>query len=286
MWRKEDSLKNSFRLGDFELYWLNGGAFELDGGAMFGVVPKKVWQRKLTADTENFIPLVAWPILVKTPDALIMIETGLGNKLTEKQRKIFRVREEWKVLEDLAALGIKREDIMHVILTHGDFDHAGGIVTVHDTTPELTFPNAQHIIQSRDWEDIMNPNKRAINSYWSNNFEELKHSGSLELVKENKEIVKGITVARTGGHHSGHQLVRLESQGQTAVHMGDLMPTHAHFNPLWVMAYDDFPLEVIQQKEKWQKQIKDEDGWYLFYHDPHVQYCKFDEEGNVLESSR
>lgn len=277
-------MKNSFCLGDFELYWLDGGKFELDGGAMFGVVPKKVWQLKYSADDENFIPLSAWPILVKTPETLIIIETGLGNKLTEKQRRIFRIREEWKVVEDLSSLGIKKEDINFVILTHGDFDHAGGIVSVNNKTPELTFPNAKHIIQDSDWKDIINPNKRAINSYWSINFNELMNSDSLQLVNGTKEIVKGITVIHTGGHHRGHQIVRLESNGRVALYMGDLFPTHAHSNPLWVMAYDDFPLETIQQKELWQKKAKNEDAWFLFYHDPFVQYCKFDENGDVLES--
>lgn len=276
-------MKNSFRLGEFELYWLDGGRFELDGGAMFGVVPKKVWQRTYTPDDENFIPLSAWPILVKTPDALVIIETGLGNKLTEKQKKIFRVREEWKVPEDLASLGIKGEDIDYVILTHGDFDHAGGIAIVNDNRAELTFPNAQHIIQRRDWEDAMNPNKRAMNSYWSNNFAALKTSDRLARVNGEKEIVQGISVIHTGGHHSGHQIVRLESKGQVAFHLGDLLPTHAHFNPLWIMAYDDFPLDTIQQKEHWLRKARDEDGWFLFYHDPFVQYCRLDEEGNIIE---
>jgi glyoxylase-like metal-dependent hydrolase (beta-lactamase superfamily II) len=277
-------MKNSFRLGTFELHWLDGGKFELDGGAMFGVVPKKVWQRKYKANEENFIPLVSWPILVKTSGSAVLIETGIGNKLTEKQRKIFRVREDWNVPEDLGSLGMKPDDIDIVILTHGDFDHAGGIVTVNNDVQELTFPKAKHVMQRRDWEDVLNPNRRAKNSYWAENFEALKNSNNLYLVEGDEEIVPGIRVIHTGGHHSGHQMVRLESEGQVAYHMGDLLPTHAHVNPLWIMAYDDFPLDVIQQKELWQKRAEEENAWFLFYHDPFVQYCKFDEEGNVLTS--
>ena len=129
------------RIGKLELFWLRGGAFELDGGTMFGVVPKILWQKKYPSDSENYIPMVAWPILVRTPDYLVLIETGLGNKLTEKQRKIFRVKDDWKVPEDLDSLSIKREDIDFVVLTHCDFDHAGGVV-MHEPSgqPKLTFP--------------------------------------------------------------------------------------------------------------------------------------------------
>ncbi|UCD36214.1 MAG: MBL fold metallo-hydrolase [Nitrospiraceae bacterium] len=275
-------MKNRLHLGSFELCWLDGGTFALDGGAMFGVVPKKVWEKKYRADNENFIPLAAWPILVKTPEALVLIETGIGNKLTEKQRKIFRVHHAWNVPADLESLGISREDIDVVVLTHGDFDHAGGIAMEGPSGPGLTFPNARHVIQKQDWDDVLNPNRRAANSYWAVNFEALKNTGNLSLVEGEEHISKGIRVIHTGGHHAGHQVVRLESQGQVALHLGDLFPTHAHYNPLWVMAYDDFPLEVIRLKEQWQRQAKADNAWFLFYHDPFVQYCKFDEEGTVL----
>lgn len=121
-------MKKGFRLGDFELTWLNGGRFELDGGAMFGVVPKALWSKKYPASEDNTIPMVAWPLLIKTPACTVLIETGLGNKLTEKQKKIYKVSEDWSVLEDLRTLGLLREDIDYVILTHYDFDHAGGVV--------------------------------------------------------------------------------------------------------------------------------------------------------------
>lgn len=277
-------MRNILTLGQFELTWLNGGSFELDGGAMFGVVPKILWSRKYPADEENFIPLALKPILVKTPDALLIVETGIGNKLTEKQRKIFRLRSEWEVLNGLKALGIKREDIDFVILTHYDFDHAGGVVMQKgEGLSELTFPEARHIIQRSEWEDVLNPNKRSAHTYWPVNCELLRESKRLELVEGETDVVKGVRVIHTGGHSRGHQIVVMESGGQVAVHSGDLLPTHANFNPLWITAYDNFPLDSIQLKEKLEEKYIKEKAWFTFYHDPFMAACKFDKDGNILE---
>jgi glyoxylase-like metal-dependent hydrolase (beta-lactamase superfamily II) len=278
-------MKRGLQLGEFELIWLNGGRFELDGGAMFGVVPKALWSKKYPANEDNTISMVAWPLLIKTPDSLVLIETGLGNKLTEKQKQIFRVKEEWNVIGDLETLGIKREDIDHVILTHYDFDHAGGVVMKDEKSGEysLTFPRAKHVIQAKEWEDVINPNIRSINTYWPINNELLRGSPNLELLAGDGEIVKGIKVIHAGGHTRGYQIVTVESQGQTAVYLCDLLPTHAHFNPLWIMAYDNFPLESIQKKESLEKEYIGSKAWFAFYHDPFVLACKFDEKGNILE---
>ncbi len=250
---------------------------------MFGVVPKKLWEKKFPSDEENFVQLVARPILVKTPAELIVIETGIGNKLTDKQRKIFRVREDWDIISSLDALGIKKEDISYVILTHLDFDHAGGITMQEEDRLSLTFPKAKHIIQRQDWEDGSNPDKRASHSYWSINYGTLKDSGNLELVDGETGIVNGVRTILSGGHHRGHQIVVMESNGEKAIHMGDVLPTHAHFNPLWIMAYDDFPLDVIRLKEEWENKGIGEGAWFTFYHDPTVLACKFDEKGEMTD---
>jgi glyoxylase-like metal-dependent hydrolase (beta-lactamase superfamily II) len=276
-------MRKAFRLGNLELVWLNGGKFELDGGAMFGVVPKVLWTKKYPSSDDNFIPMVASPILVKTPDTSILIETGLGNKLTEKQKKIFRVSEDWKVLQDLSTLGLSREDIEYVILTHYDFDHSGGVVMKDGDELTLTFPRARHIVQRREWEDVLNPNRRSINTYWPANYELLNESSNLELVDGDREIVPGVKVIYTGGHNRGHQIVRIEEEGDVALHLADLMPTHAHFNPLWLMAFDNFPLDAIRLKEEYEEKGVEEGAWFTFYHDPFVRACRFDEKGNVLE---
>ncbi len=278
-------MKTGFRLGDFELTWLNGGRFELDGGAMFGVVPKVLWQKKYPATDENTISLSAWPILVKTPGALVLIETGLGNKLTDKQKNIFLVKEEWSVLQELDQLGISRTDIDFVILTHYDFDHAGGVIMQDETGRlALTFPKAKHILQKKEWEGVLSPNARSINTYWPVNIELMKGNDKLELVNGEAEVVPGISVVHTGGHNSGHQIVHMKSKAETALHLGDLFPTHAHANPLWVMAYDNYPMDSIAMKEKWIKIGIDNGAWFTFYHDPYLLACKLDEKGNAFQS--
>lgn len=277
-------MQTGFRIGNLELTWLNGGTFALDGGAMFGVVPKVLWQKRYPADEYNAIPLLASPILVRTPKELILIESGLGNKLTEKQRKIYQVRKDWAVTDELAQLGIRREDVTQVILTHYDWDHAGGVVMHEaDGSLALTFPAARHVIQKTEWEDVLNPNSRSVNAYWPVNFTTLREQGRLELIDGSAEIAPGITVVRTGGHVSGHQLIRMSSRDETAYHLADLLPTHAHANPLWVMAYDNHPLDTIALKEQWLKQARAEKAWLTFYHDAFMHACKLDDKGNVVQ---
>ncbi len=243
-------INTSLNIGEIEIHWLNGGRFEMDGGAMFGVVPKVLWEKKYPCVEDNLVPLVAWPMLVRTAGINILIETGIGNKLDDKQKKIFRIREEWDVIGGLNGLGIQREDIHYVILTHYDFDHAGGVVMQDDLGElSLTFPNARHIMQRTEWEDVLNPNVRSINTFWPINNELLRDSENLQLIEGDFEVVKGVELILTGGHNRGHQIVRIESGGESAYHLGDLLPTHVQYNPLWITAYDNFPLDSIHQKQ-------------------------------------
>jgi len=272
----------SCRLGDFRLHWLEGGFFELDGGSLFGVVPRVLWQKKCVANPDNYVQVVGAPILVRTPAGNVLIETGLGNKLTTKQKQIFRLRCAWNLPADLEAVGISRHEIEHVVLTHGDFDHAGGI-TMYDTSGELalTFPNATHYIQRWEWEDVQAPNRRAASSYWAMNFAGLAEGRNLFLVDREHEVMPGVGLFRTGGHTRGHQAVRLASGSERALHLGDLLPTPAFANPLWITPYDNFPLDSIAVKEKIMAQGIEEGIWFTFYHDQQVLACKFDGEGNV-----
>ena len=275
-------MRPQLTLGEFEIHWLNGGAFELDGGTMFGAVPKVLWSKKFpTAD--NYIRLVNCPLLIKTPAALLMVETGLGNKLTAKQKQIFRLSREWDVPGDLRKLKIAREDIDYVILTHCDFDHAGGIVMQDEAGRErLTFPGARHVIQETEWYDATHPNRRSAHTYWAHNFSALQNSKKLMLVQGRKTICPGVEIIHTGGHTRGHQIVRLESEGAVAYHLADLLPTHVHFNPLWIMAYDNFPLAVVELKEELETRALQENAWFTFYHDPFLHACRFDEHGTVI----
>lgn len=277
-------MQKSLKIGEIEISWLNGGEFELDGGTMFGAVPKALWARKYPADAENYIRLLNTPLLVRTPEALVVIETGLGNKLTERQKNIFRVTRDWSLPEDLAARGISPQDIDYVILTHCDFDHSGGIVTLRENQAELTFPVARHLVQQVEWDDVLHPDIRASHTYWPENFTGLAESGLLDLVEGDRQIVPGVSILHTGGHTRGHQIVRIASQGEVALHLADLFPTHAHFNPLWIMAYDNFPLEVIGLKQKIMTAAVREKAWFTFYHDPFYLACRFDEQGTITDT--
>lgn len=272
-------------IGDFEINWLNGGDFKLDGGTMFGAVPKMLWQKRYPVDANNCIQMCNDPLLVKTTDALIFIDSGLGNKLTDKQNSIFQVSSPWNVPERLERLGIARGDIDLVILTHCDFDHAGGIEMIDaDGGREMTFPAATHLIQDAEWHDAQHPGDRTKATYLEDNFSLLNKKGRLQLVAGDITVCPGIRLRRTGGHTRGHQMVEITSKGKTAVHLGDLCPTHAHINPLWIMAYDNFPLEAIERKKELFQEYMEKDSWFTFYHDPFFRAVKFDTERKIIAS--
>ena len=277
-------MKPSLQLGNIQITWLCGGDFELDGGTMYGAVPKVLWNKKYPADENNNIRLLNAPLLVQTGSSNILIDTGLGNKFTDKQKEIFRVCRDWVVIDELKSLGLDRREINFVILTHCDFDHAGGVVMLNDQgNPELTFPGARHIVQAKEWDDVLNPNIRSIHTYGPENFSGLVDSGLLELVDGDAEVVDSITVRHTGGHTRGYQLVEIRGSEGCAVHLGDLFPTHTHVNPLWIMAYDNFPLEVIQLKQKLISLYRRKNCWFTFYHDIYMKACRLDDQGKITE---
>jgi glyoxylase-like metal-dependent hydrolase (beta-lactamase superfamily II) len=277
-------MSGPLQLGEFEIFWLDGGEFELEGGCMFGVVPRALWGKKFPCSEDGHIRLVNTPILVKTPAANIIIDTGLGNKLTAKQIRNFRVTAPWRAVESLAALGLARQDIDHVILTHCDFDHAGGAVSdAGQGRLELTWPRALHHVQRAEWQDVLEPHRRAASSYWPVNLDLLKGSDRLNLVEEEAEVAAGIRLRRTGGHTRGHQAVWLDSAGAGAVHLGDLLPNQAYFHPQWITPYDNFPLDSIARKEELISRAVAENRWFLSYHDPYLAACRVDRNGEIIE---
>ncbi len=278
-------MKAEFCLGDFTIHWLQGGVFEIDGGSMFGVVPKVLWNKKCDCSEDNYCKLADFAILVRTPSGNVLIETGLGNKLSDKQKKIFRLGPEWDIPAELAALGLSREDIDHVILTHCDFDHAAGI-TMHNEQGEieLSFPKAMHHIQRMEWEDVCHTNMRSASTYWPVNFQGLEEGKNLNLIDGTAEVVPGVRCELTGGHTRGHQIVWLNSGTEKALHMGDLLPNTAYTNPLWITAYDNFPLDSVAAKEEIMPKAIQEKVWFLFYHDPNTLACKLTEKGEIEEA--
>ena len=275
-------MSQGFRLGAITIHWLQGGVFEVDGGSMFGVVPRVLWEKKCASTPDNYVRLANSPMLAQTPQGNVLIDTGLGNKLTAKQKDIFRVRRHWDILAGLARLGLSREAISQVILTHGDFDHAGGVTMLNGTGGlELTFPSAIHYLQRQEWEDVLTPNKRSLDAYWPENFVGLVEGKNLRLVDDEEEVLPGVHLVRTGGHTRGHQAIWLESEGETALHLGDLLPMPAYSNPLWITAYDNFPLDSVAAKEQFLEQATRADAWLLFYHDPETLACKLEGDDAV-----
>jgi glyoxylase-like metal-dependent hydrolase (beta-lactamase superfamily II) len=257
------------RLGDFDVYGLRDGFFYLDGGAMFGVVPKTLWEKKCPADARNRIRLALNSLLIKTPAALILVETGIGRKLDRKLHGIYCIEQDPGLLGSLARLGFAPEEIDFVINTHLHFDHCGGN-TLRNEKGEVvpTFPRARYIIQKGEWEWAMNPHEREKGSYQAENFRPLADFGLLSLVDGDSTVTEGVEVMLAPGHTARHQCVKVKSGGQTLVYLGDLVPTSAHVALAYGMSYDLQPLENLESKRKLYEQAVVENWILAFVHDP------------------
>jgi glyoxylase-like metal-dependent hydrolase (beta-lactamase superfamily II) len=262
-------------LGKLRIHALEGGTQRLDGGAMFGVVPKPLWERRIAADERNRIPLGMRCLLVETPDELVLIETGLGNKEDEKFRGIYGVDNASgagrpdRVHDSLAAAGFRAEDVGIVVNTHLHFDHAGGN-TYRDEAGEvrLSFPNARYFVQRGEWDWAHLKNERTQASYLPDNFEPVMAAGRLELVEGDVEIVPGISVYRTPGHCPHHQSVLVSSGGETACFLADVLPTFAHLPLPWIMGYDVEPLVTLESKRALLTRATAERWLLVSNHDP------------------
>lgn len=260
------------RLGDYDIYGLRDGFFYLDGGAMFGVVPKTLWEKKCPADAQNRIRLALNSLLIETPAALVLVETGIGSKLDRKFQDIYCVEQNPGLLGSLARLGFAPEEIDFVINTHLHFDHCGGN-TIRDEKGAVVpaFPRARYIIQKGEWEWAMNPHEREKGSYQAENFRPLADFGLLRLVDGDAPVTEGVEVMLAPGHTARHQCVKVVSGGKTLVYLGDLVPTSAHIGLAYGMSYDLHPLENLENKRKLYSQAVAEDWILAFVHDP-VRY--------------
>lgn len=267
----------SLAVGEMALHWLPGGDFRLDGGTLFATVAKGEWQSLLPVAADNTVRLCNDPLLIENRDGLVLVDTGLGEHCPPG----YACTAPWALLQGLEVLGVRRGDVRHVVITHGDFDHAGGLsLRMDDGGRQLTFPAAVHHLQRAEWEDLQAPHRRSADAYGAVPLS-LLSAGKLHLVDGEDLICPGISVRLSGGHTRGHQVVEIRSGNQLAFHLGDLMPTHHHVNPLWHLAYDNFPLTVIDQKTEYLERYGQEEPWFLFYHDPLVRACRLDRQGVV-----
>lgn len=253
------------KLGDIEIRHLHAGTFRLDGGAMFGIVPKPLWSKSLKADPLNRILLGMNPLLIDNGESLILVDCGTGDKLGEKKKGIYAI--DWK--SPLAESGVSPETINVVILTHLHFDHCGGLTRRDDRGGlALNYPNAVHIAQRQEWEDASNPNERTKGSYLEENFLPISEAGKLQLVDGDSEISHGVRIIHTGGHTRGHQVVLIESKGEKALYFGDLVPTSYHLPLPYIMGYDLYPADTLNQRKDIYKKAIEEDWLVFFEHNP------------------
>ncbi|HIF30610.1 MAG: MBL fold metallo-hydrolase [Pirellulaceae bacterium] len=259
----------TMQLGDFTLTTISGGRFRLDGGAMFGVVPKPLWERCLPADEKNRVPMATNCLLIEAPDGTrTLIDTGYGTRFTDKQRAIYEMPNRSELVDGLNTLGLTPSDIDMVILSHLHFDHAGGGCQQNiDGQVRPLFTNAQYIVQRREWDVAMCGESEWSAIYDRSNFACLAESGQLELVDGDAEIAAGIQARLTGGHSPGHQAIVIQNGNEAAVYLGDICPTWDHLPMMWCMAYDANVVDVRREKTKLLGEIVDRQMWALSDHD-------------------
>jgi glyoxylase-like metal-dependent hydrolase (beta-lactamase superfamily II) len=264
-----------------KLNWLNGGLNFLDGGTMFGPVPKVLWSRRYDVDENNLIELRTDPILLQYENKNILIDTGLGNgKLNEKMKRNLGVTAESRVEDNLSELGLTPKDIDIILMTHLHNDHAAGLTKWENDQLVSVFPNAIIYTSQIEWDEMRNPNIRSRNTYWEENWEPVQDQ--VNTFEKSLTVLPGIEMIHTGGHSDGHSVIKLTRNDESILHMGDLMPTHAHSNPLWVLAYDDYPMDSIFAKEKLMEEGLGGNYWFSFYHDAVYRLVKWDESGKKI----
>ena len=260
----------SITLGSFELTPLTDGFFALDGGAMFGVVPKPLWERVAPPDTRNRIRMAMRPLLIRG-DRTVLIDAGAGDKMDAKAADIYGFDREYRLEHALQDAGVSPSEIDVVIASHLHFDHAGGFtVRWPDGTVRPRFPNAQHIVRRLEWQDALTPHERNRASYFNENYAPLQDAGLLTLVDEDGEVLPGVSLRRTGGHTRGHHMIQIESGDRTAVFVADLIPTTAHVPLPWIMGYDLYPMETLDFKRAFLREAIEREYLLLFEHDPVV----------------
>jgi methylmalonyl-CoA epimerase len=259
-----------YSVGDLELISVSDGFVRLDGGAMFGVVPKALWEKRAPADERNRITLAMRPLVVRGARTML-IDAGLGDKENAAFHDLYGVDRSRNLDHTLAEAGLSANDIDIVLASHLHFDHAGGF-TVRDANGTLRprFPRAQYIVRRGEWEDATHPHERNRASYLADNYVPLAEAGVLQLVDDDVTIMPGVRVRRTGGHTMHHQMVIIESGGRTAAFVADMMPTTAHLSNPWIMGFDLYPMDTLGAKRQFVREAIDKETLVFFEHDPAI----------------
>jgi glyoxylase-like metal-dependent hydrolase (beta-lactamase superfamily II) len=269
-------------LGELEVQYLHGGNFYLDGGAMFGVVPKPLWEKKSPPDNRNRIRLAANSLLVRTQNKYILIETGNGTQWTAKLRDIYGIQKGDPLVDNLGSQGVRPDQIDLVINTHLHFDHAGGNTKLVNDKAVPTFPNAKYIVQAAEIAHAANPTERDRASYFEEHFLPIQQSGQWHAPAGDTEIIPGICTIAIPGHNADIQAIKLAGGGKTVFFVADLFPTRHHLSLPWIMAYDLYPLQTLETKRKWLQTIVQENWIVVFGHDPDIPAATLHERENKI----
>ena len=256
------------QIGKYKLKSVLSGAFALDGGAMFGIIPKPLWEKTNPADELNRVTLSTRNLLLICDDKKILIDTGMGNKWDEKNKNIYHIDPKLNLELALELNGIKPEDITDVLLTHLHFDHTGGSTKLENGKLVPAFPNAKYLVQKKNFEWAMNPSERDKGSYIKDNFEPLVKEGVLKLIDGEKEFDENISFRIINGHTFGQQMIKISDSSNTVLYCADLMPFISQIRIPYIMGYDLQPLITVQEKKKYLQLAADE-NWHLYFgHDP------------------
>ena len=265
------AMPGPMKTGDLEWRLVTDGSFRLDGGAMFGVVPKPIWERKAPPDDLNRILLGLNALLVRTGDTTILVDAGSGRKEDERFFEMFGIGRETDIVASLAAAGVAPEDVDIVVHTHLHFDHAGGATRrAEDGSVVPVFPKARHLVEARELFDAENATARSRASYFPDNWVPLQNAGLFETYEGDLEVARGVTLKVMKGHVRALVGVRLESGGERAFFPNDNLPTSVHVPGPWVMGYDLYPLDTLAFKESFLPQAADENWTVIFGHDARV----------------
>lgn len=256
------------RFGRYEIAAIETGRFRLDGGAMFGVVPRNLWEKNNPADEKNRIAMTMRTLVVRDADRVILVDTGVGDKDSEKFQDIFAIDfSDVRLTSGLDALGLQAEDVTDVVVTHLHFDHIGGAVLRENDTLRLTFPRATHHVQRAQWEWAADPSQRDRASYIPDNFRPIEEAGRLQLHDGETELFPGIALEVINGHTFGQQLLRLTEGDQSVVFAADLIPMSSHVPEAWIMGYDLQPLVTLAEKQRLLARAVEKQDILVYEHD-------------------
>jgi len=269
--------------GDIEVKFLDGGGFRLDGGAMFGVVPKPLWEKKSPPDENNRIRMRANSLLVRAARKTIVIETGNGTKWDAKRRAIYAIEDGNPLIAALGQAGVQPCEVDLVINTHLHFDHAGGNTHISGNRPVPPFPRARYMVQRAELQHAQNPTDRDRASYFPENFQPIAAARQWDLIDGDAEILPGISVERIPGHNADMQAVKIVGGGKSLAFVADLLPTRHHIPLPWIMAYDLYPLQTLETKRKWLPRLVSEGCITVFGHDPDFAAATLHQQRDKIE---